>query len=208
MPSRYGLTRHVDLCAARICRIRFVGRVSNPTTDFDHLEKIQFIAVDVETTGLDPWRGHRVIEIAAGKIQDGCFSDTFQSLIDCGRSIPKKIQEIHGITDEMLIGQPGPEEVFGRFLDFIGNSTLVAHNASFDRSFIRAELGRLGLGFYNPFQCTLELSRKKLSRLPDHRLETVFWYLFPGEIEGIMAHRALCDAWMVGRIWVKMGGGK
>jgi DNA polymerase III subunit epsilon len=172
------------------------------------LEEIKFIAVDVETTGLNPWRGHRVIEIAAVKIQEDCMGDSFHSLIDCGRSVPKKVQEINGICNEMLCGQPGPEIVFRQFLDFIGGSVLIAHNASFDRLFIRAELGRLGWRFSNPFQCTLKLSRKKLSRLPDHRLETVFRHLFPGEIEGVLVHRALGDAWMAGLVWVAMGGGR
>lgn len=170
------------------------------------MEQMAFIAVDVETTGLSPSWGHRVIEIAAVKIQDGQLGEPFQSLIDCGRSIPKKVQEIHGITNEMLTGRPKPETVFRQFLDFIGDSVLVAHNADFDRAFIRSELGRLGWRFANPVQCTLRLSRRKLPRLPDHRLETVFRHLFPGEIEGLTAHRAMADAWMAGRIWVKMEG--
>jgi DNA polymerase III epsilon subunit family exonuclease len=162
------------------------------------------IAVDVETTGLSAARGHRVIEIAAVRIAAGQLGEAFHSLIDCGRPIPEAIQKINGITDEMLMGQPKPEAVFFKFRNFVGNSTLVAHNAAFDGPFIRHEFGRLGWGFRNPMRCTLELSRRRLTCLPNHRLETVFRHLFPDSAEDIRFHRALEDARMAGRIWVAM----
>jgi DNA polymerase III epsilon subunit family exonuclease len=132
------------------------------------------IAVDVETTGLSPHRGHRVIEIAAVKIVAGQLCEAFHSLIDCGRIIPEAVQRINGITDAMLMGQPKSADVFSAFRNFIGNATLLAHNAPFDGSFIRHEFGRLGWGFRNPMRCTLELSRRRFPRLDNHRLEAVF----------------------------------
>jgi DNA polymerase III subunit epsilon len=162
------------------------------------------IAVDVETTGLSPLRGHRVIEIAAVKIVSGQPGEAFHSLIDCGQTIPDSVQRINGITDEMLIGQPKPETVFAKFRDFVGNSTLLAHNAPFDGSFIRHEFGRLGWGFRNRMRCTLEMSRQRFPRLPDHRLETVFRHLFPDSVKDTQAHRALDDARMAAWIWVAM----
>lgn len=164
------------------------------------------IAVDVETTGLSPLRGHRVIEIAAVEIVSGQIGNTFHSLIDCGRFIPQQVQQINGITNDMLSGKPKPETVFGQFRDFVGNATLLAHNAPFDGSFIRHEFGRLGWGFGNPMQCTLELSRRRFPRLPNHRLETVFRFLFPDVAEDVRFHRALDDARLAARIWVAMGG--
>ena len=165
------------------------------------------IAVDVETTGLSPLRG-RVIEIAAVKISSGQLKDVFHSLIDCGRPVPEPVQRINGITNEMLIGQPKPEAVFSAFRNFVGHSTLLAHNAPFDGSFIRHEFGRLGWGFGNPMRCTLQLSRRRFPRLENHRLETVFRHLFPDSVEDIRFHRALDDARMAGRIWMALEGMK
>lgn len=162
------------------------------------------IAVDVETTGLSPARGHRVIEIAAVKIVAGQLGDTFQSLIDCGRDIPEPVQRINGITNEMLVGHPKPETVFAHFRDFVENSTLLAHNAPFDLSFIRHEFGRLGWGLRNPMRCTLQMSRQRFADLPNHRLETVFRHLFPDAIADLRLHRALEDARLTARIWVAM----
>ena len=160
------------------------------------------VAVDVETTGLSPAYGHRVIEIAAVRISGDGPGETFHSLIDCGRSIPPRAQQVHGITDEMLLGQPAPALVFERFRQFIGESELVAHNAAFDRSFIQHEFGRLGWKFANRMYCTLALSRRVLPGLGNYRLETVFRHLFPGEAEALGLHRARDDAWAAGRIWM------
>jgi DNA polymerase-3 subunit epsilon len=164
----------------------------------------EIVAIDVETTGLLPMRGHRVIEIAAVRISGNGLGETFHSLIDCGRPVPFGVQEIHGITDEMLIGQPDPALVFDRFRRFVDNSVLVAHNAAFDRAFIRNEFGRLGWNFTNRMQCTLALSHRVLPGLPDHRLETVFQHLFPDDAKTIQLHRAINDARVAARIWLKM----
>jgi DNA polymerase III epsilon subunit-like protein len=95
------------------------------------------VAIDFETTGLSPHRGHRVIEIGAVRIVNGSFKEEFQTMIDCGASIPMAAQQIHGITPVMLRGQPKPETAFAAFRDFIGRSPLAAHNARFDLSFLR-----------------------------------------------------------------------
>jgi DNA polymerase-3 subunit epsilon len=102
------------------------------------------VIVDVETTGLWPRRGHRVIEIGAVAVEGGAVVGEFASLIDAGVPIPPEVQAIHGITDEMLEGQPKPEEVLPRFYAFITDSILVAHNAAFDVGFINNELELLG----------------------------------------------------------------
>ena len=160
------------------------------------------VAIDVETTGLSPASGHRVIEIAAVRVSGHGLGESFHSLIDCGRPVPSRVRRVHGIGDEMLAGQPGPALVFERFRHFIGNSPLVAHNAAFDRAFIRHEFGRLGWRFNNRIHCTLALSRRHLPDLPDYRLETVFRHLFPEDGDALRLHRALDDARVAGRIWM------
>ena len=165
---------------------------------------VRHVIVDVETTGLSPRNGHRVIEIGAVAVEGGEIVGEFASLIDAGVSVPYPVQAIHGITDEMLAGQPTPEQVIPLFDRFIRESVLVAHNAAFDIRFLRHEFARLGMGIPNAHRCTLELSRRRLPRLSDHKLETVYLHLFPDEGSHRQSHRALGDARMTARIWLKM----
>ena len=97
----------------------------------------QYVVVDIETSGLFPQRGARIIEIGAVAIEHGRIVGEFASLINCGVKVSKHIQKIHGITDTMLQGQPTPEEVFPEFLRFVAASTLVAHNLRFRKAFLK-----------------------------------------------------------------------
>ncbi|MBW1940905.1 MAG: 3'-5' exonuclease [Deltaproteobacteria bacterium] len=164
----------------------------------------EFVAFDVETTGLSPLQGHRVVEIGAVRMNSGMITSEFHSLIDCGRTIPKAIQRITGINDDMLCGQPSPDVVFKGFQRFIGKAVLVAHNARFDRSFLRYEFNRLGWTLSNRTRCTLALSRRKLPRLSNHRLATVARHLFGELPAGVQLHRALDDARLAGKIWMAL----
>lgn len=175
-----------------------MNRISSPSTQ-------HCVVFDVETTGLSCARGDRIIEIGAISLQDGDIVAEFQSLMNAGRSIPKTLQELHKITNEMLSGKPPPEDVIPAFRKFIGRAVLVAHNASFDMSFLRHEFGRLGLGLTNKYYCTLEISRKRYPHLPNHKLETVGRYLFGKSIKEIKRHRALDDAKLAAMIWLEMG---
>ena len=103
----------------------------------------RYVALDVETTGLSPKNGDRVIEIGAVAIKDRCIVAEFSSLINSGKSIPWQVQHVHGITNEMLGGEPKPDEVWSEFYKFIAGSILVAHNASFDIGFLRHEFALL-----------------------------------------------------------------
>lgn len=162
------------------------------------------VVVDLETTGLSPRQGHRVIEIGAVAVENGAIVGEFTTLIDAGVPVPAVVQAIHGITDEMLAGQPPPEEVLPRFRAFIADSVLVAHNAAFDIRFLRHEFARLKMGLPNPHLCTLELSRRRLPRLSDHTLETIYLHLFPDAGLHRQNHRALDDARMTAKIWLKL----
>lgn len=162
-----------------------------------------YIAVDVETTGLSPRYGARIIEIAAVALNYDSLAAEFQSLVDPGVSVPVAVQRINNITDAVLQGQPGPEYVFNLFREFIGTNTLIAHNAVFDMGFLRAEFRRQGQDMANPNICTLQMSRNLLPGLPDYKLATVYRYLF-GELPHDPQHRALTDARMAGRIWLEL----
>ena len=166
------------------------------------------VVVDLETTGLSPRHGHRIIEIGAVSVENGAIAEEFSTLIDAGVPIPTMVQAIHGITDEMLEGQPRPEEALPRFYDFITGSVLVAHNAAFDIHFLRHEFARLKMGLPHRHLCTLEMSRRRFPRLPDHTLETIYLHLFPDPIFLRQNHRALDDARMTAKIWLKLTGGR
>jgi len=165
------------------------------------------VVVDLETTGLWPRHGHRVIEIGAVAIEAGRIVGEFTTLIDAGVPVPPVVQAIHGITDEMLADQPLPEQAFPNFANFIAASVLIAHNAPFDIRFLRHEFARLGMALPHRYLCTLELSRRRLPRLSDHTLATVYQHLFPEADFLRQDHRALDDARMTAKIWLKLAGG-
>ncbi len=163
-----------------------------------------YVALDVETTGLSPRNGDRVIEIGAVAIEGQSIVDEFSSLIDVDKMIPWQVQQVHGITNEMLDGEPKPDEVLPEFYKFIAGSILVAHNASFDISFLRHEFALLGMSLNNRFLCTLKMSRKLYPYLPNHKLETVSRYLLGRSCNQMQMHRALDDAKLAAMIWIEM----
>lgn len=162
------------------------------------------VALDVETTGLSPRSGHRIIEIGAVVIDEGYLTSEFSSLIRIDRKIPRQAQCIHGISDEILAGEQEAEEVLPQLYDFLGGSVIIAHNARFDMAFLRQEFKRIALKFSNEAVCTLKMSKKMYPGLPNYRLDTVYRHLF-GEVgQDINRHRALDDARMAARIWMEM----
>jgi DNA polymerase III epsilon subunit len=170
-----------------------------------HCEE-SFVAVDLETTGLLPHRGDRVIEIAAVILSGSEKDKEFHSLINVRKRITLKAGRVHGITNVMLSDQPKAEDVFPQFTEFIQGSTLIAHNAVFDMTFLRYELSRLGLSFNNRTVCTLEMSKSGLPGLRNYRLASVYKSLFGKLPEDCLLHRALSDARMVGEIWRELAG--
>jgi DNA polymerase-3 subunit epsilon len=163
-----------------------------------------FIVFDLETTGLYPRRGCRVIEIGAVALKDGIPVREFQSLLSPPVVLPQEAKEINHITEEMLEEAPKPGEVIPTFREFIGDATLVAHNAKFDMAFLRAEFERLGLRLINHFHCTMEMSRRLYPGLPNYRLETVARHVLGHVPEDVRLHRALDDARITARIWMEM----
>lgn len=166
------------------------------------------VVVDVETTGLSPRWGDRVIEIGAVVLENNAVVAEFSTLVQAPREIPYQVSQINGITNEMLVGQPLPEEVFPAFHDFIAESVLIAHNARFDMSFLRQEFDRLGLAFANRTACTLEMSRQHFPRLPNHKLETVARHVLGGLPSAAQLHRALVDARLTAQLWLALTAGR
>ena len=162
------------------------------------------VVVDVETTGLSALRGGRVIELGAVVLEDGEVVAELGSLIDTGAAISYGAYRVHGISEDMLLGQPEPSEVWQAFYKLVGSSHLIAHNAPFDSAFVRSELSRLGLGLANPWHCTVRLARSKLPQLQNHRLDTVYCHLFGAIPQGSARHRALDDARLAAQVFTAL----
>jgi DNA polymerase III subunit epsilon len=166
----------------------------------------RIFVVDTETTGLSVRNGGRVIEIGAVAVENGQIVAELATLINTNTAISYGAYRVHGISEQMLAGKPTPDEVWPRFLEIAATSPLVAHNASFDSAFVQHELRLLGLLLANPWHCTVRLSRRKLPRLMNHKLETVYKHLFGGLPKDVRQHRALVDARMAARVWMELGG--
>lgn len=162
------------------------------------------VVFDVETTGLYPERGDRIIEIGAVAVKEGTFKEEFHSLIYVERHIPMAARKIHGISDAMIEDKPRADEVILGFRTFIGDSVLVAHNARFDVRFLKYEFARLGLRFRNSWLCTKRLAERHCRGLPDYRLDTVYQYLFGELPDDVRRHRAMDDARLTADVWMEL----
>ena len=156
----------------------------------------EYVAFDLETTGLSS-NQDRIIEIGAVVMKNGEELDRFQTFVDPHRPLEKKIVELTGITDEMLKGAPSIEKVLPKFLEFVGDRVLVAHNSDFDTGFIRAECGRQGLAYNLTAADTLVLSQNMLPHLNKFKLDIVSNAL---SLPDFQHHRAADDAVTCGLI--------
>lgn len=164
------------------------------------------VIIDVETSGMSVQRGGRVIEVGALALVDDRIVAELDALIDSGAEISYGAYRVHGISQDMLYGTPPPEAVWNSFLEFVGDACLVAHNAAFDASFVRNEVALLGKTITNDWRCTVRLARRRLPHLPNHRLDTVYRYLFGALPASVQRHRALDDARLAARVWVELRG--
>ena len=160
------------------------------------------IILDFETTGLSPDMGDRAIEIGAVRIENGIITERFQELMNPGQRISSFIEDYTGITNNMLDDAPPCEEVMNDFSNFIDGYNLVAHNASFDKRFLDAELNNISRTYSGQFACSLLASRRIYQNAPDHKLGTLINYTnIPSN--GTF-HRALYDSEMTTKLWLSM----
>ncbi|KPJ97508.1 MAG: DNA polymerase III subunit alpha [Desulfobacterales bacterium SG8_35] len=160
------------------------------------------IVLDFETSGLSPQYGDRAIEIGAVLIENNMVIDRFQSLMNPGFGISSFIEAYTGITNDMVAAAPPCEEVMEQFAAFMGEHSLVAHNASFDRRFLDAELGFIGKSRSSSMACSMLAARRVYPNAPNHQLGTLVRYC--GIPTDGTFHRALADAEMTGRLWIAM----
>jgi len=167
--------------------------------DFKNTE---FVILDVETTGLSPAGGDRVIEIAAVKVRELRIVDKFYSLVNPQRPVSYAAFQVNGISDAMLKDAPAAGEILPGFLDFVSGACLVGHNIRFDLGFLSSELERAGWCWRQRHTAvdTVRLSRWLLPELRRHRLEYVARSL---EIEPAQLHRAMSDVELTFRVFEK-----
>ncbi len=168
--------------------------------DADMALSDEYIAFDLETTGLSA-RLDTIIEIGAVRMKDGKELDRFQTFVDPGRTLDKRIVDLTGITDAMLQGAPKIEEILPAFLEFVGERVLVAHNSDFDTGFIRAACEKQGLPYTLTAVDTLILSQNMMPQLSKFKLDIVSNAL---SLPDFNHHRAADDAVTCGLIYDRL----
>ena len=167
----------------------------------------EFIALDLETTGLTA-RTDRIVEIGAVHfLENGEEVARYQSLVNPLRPMPASAYAIHGLSDEQLADARVAREVLPEFLEFLGEpgaAMLLAHHASFDAGFLGCELSRAGMEAPGHFLVdTLALARRRLPHLHSHRLDFLTRH-FGLDTQG--SHRAVGDSLRVKDVWLRLGG--
>ena len=158
-----------------------------------------YVVFDIETTGFSPIK-NKIIEIGAVKVRNGEIIDRMDEFVNPEVPIPFDIERLTGINDAMVMGADTVDKVLPRFLEFVGDAALVAHNASFDVSFISHNAGLLGLPFDPTVLDTVTLARVLLPNLNRFKLDTVAKAL------GVSLenhHRAVDDAEATAGIFLK-----
>lgn len=159
----------------------------------------EYVIFDIETTGLSSIND-MITEIGGVKVKNEEVIDVFSQLINPERPISSFITNLTGITNEMVSDKPKIDEVIKSFKEFIKDSVLVAHNASFDIGFIRERMKQVNLDLDNPIIDTLELARIVFPTLKNHKLDTIAKHL---DIDLENHHRALDDATATKDIFLK-----
>lgn len=163
-----------------------------------------FTVFDLETTGLDPRKGERILEIGAVRVEEKQITEkTFQSLVNPERPIPWEAKQIHKISDDDVLRAPTIDIILPQFLQFAQNSILVAHNAQFDMGFLAAEKESCwGYIDLPECLCTMRLSQSLFPREFRHNLDILALRLgipLPPE-----RHRALLDVLVTANALLKL----
>lgn len=161
----------------------------------------EFIAFDVETTGLNP-TSDRIVEIGAVLFVDGQPADSFSSLVNPGKSISPSASAVNHITNDMVKTAPSEEGVYENFVSFLGKALqgeiiMCAHNASFDFGFLANTLSRLGYDGIIRYADTLSMARQYVCGLENYKQCTLENHF---DLVNIASHRAASDAENCGHI--------
>jgi DNA polymerase III subunit epsilon len=167
------------------------------------------VILDTETTGIDPREGHRIVEIGAVELLNHVpTSKVFHCYLNPQRDMPKEAEAVHGLTSEFLKDKPGFEEIADEFLDFIADSTLIIHNASFDVGFLNAELGYVRKAQIDMSRVvdTLAMARKKHPMAPNSLDALCKRYNVDASRRD--KHGALLDSELLAEVYLELIGGR
>ncbi len=167
------------------------------------------IVLDTETTGLDPYQGHRMVEIGCVELINRIPSgQSFHRYLNPERDVPAEAFAVHGLSHEKLRGEPLFPEIVEDLLAFIGDAPLVAHNASFDLGFINAELERAGRAALTRDRLvdTLLLARRRHPGGPNKLDDLCTRYGIDNSRR--TKHGALLDAEILAEVYLELIGGR
>ncbi len=167
------------------------------------------IVLDTETTGLDPNAGDRIVEIGCVELVNHVATGrTFQRYVNPERDIPSQALAVHGLTEEVLSRHPVFAEIVDDFLDFLGESPLVIHNAGFDLGFINAELSRLQRPLLSLDRTidTVELARRKFPGAQANLDALCRRFRIDNSDRGL--HGALKDSFLLTEVYLELIGGR
>lgn len=172
-------------------------------------EPMREIALDTETTGLDPASGHRVVEIGCvemiGHVRTGSH---FHTYLNPERDMPPEAERIHGLSAEFLKDKPTFKVVARAFLEFVGDAPLVIHNAAFDLKFLNYELDQLGLPLIDFARATdtVLIARKMFPGSPANL--DALCKRFSIDTSARTKHGALLDAELLADVYLELKGGR
>ncbi|MEJ2679416.1 MAG: exonuclease domain-containing protein, partial [Gemmatimonadota bacterium] len=178
-------------------------RVPVAPADDVALAALEYVVVDVETTGGSPDRGHRVTEVGAIRIdRSGTVLDELSTLVNPERPIPRAITHLTHITQDMVASAPRFEEIVPAFQRVTAGAVFVAHNAPFDHRFLASELERTDFtGLRGRQLCTVRLARRTVPELRRRSLDALlYFFAIPCEAR----HRAMADARATAHLLVKL----
>jgi DNA polymerase-3 subunit epsilon len=167
------------------------------------LAELAYTVFDTETTGLDPAGGDEIIAVGAARIVNGRLlqGETFESLVDPQRGLPEASIAVHGITPDMLAGQPTIAQVLPRLRRFAEETVLVGHNAAFDLRFLQLKEAATGVRFDQPVLDTLLLSAAVHPEHRSHSLEEIAARL---GVTVVGRHTALGDALVTAEVFLRL----
>lgn len=154
--------------------------------------------IDFETTGISPGAHCRATEIAVVMLERGRIVERYQSLMNAGVPVPGFVASLTGITTAMVRSAPPVAQVMNEVAEFVGDTPLLAHNASFDQKFWDFELAQIQRSRSQSFACSMLLARRLMPGAPNHKLGTLTrWANLPDTGK---AHRAMADAEMAANL--------
>ena len=181
----------------------FQAKDDNSALDDQLLSDLTYTVFDTETTGLNPSNGDTILQIGATRIVNGRLlrQESYEQLVDPGRTIPPEGIPIHGIRQDMVDGQPRIGAVLPVFHAFAQDTVLVAHNAAFDMKFLQMQEEATGVVFRQPVLDTLLLSAVVHPNQESHAIEAIAERL---NIAVTGRHTALGDALVTAEIWLRL----